>query len=91
MTTAAIENPSKETLPVGESEWLLIWRRLRRKRLAMISLVIITVIYGMGIFAPVLAPYSYTQINLDIPREGPTREHLLGTDTLGRDMLSRTM
>ena len=76
---------------MGESEWRLVWRRLRRKRLAMISLVIITIIYGMGILAPVLAPYSYTATNLDIPRQGPSWEHWLGTDTLGRDMLSRTM
>ncbi|RLT37288.1 MAG: ABC transporter permease [Chloroflexi bacterium] len=76
---------------MGESEWRLVWRRLRRKRLAMISLVIITIIYGMGILAPVLAPYSYTATNLDIPRQGPSWDHWLGTDTLGRDMLSRTM
>lgn len=80
-----------QSAPMGESEWRLVWRRLRRKRLAMISLVIITIIYGMGILAPVLAPYSYTATNLDIPRQGPSWEHWLGTDTLGRDMLSRTM
>ena len=80
-----------QSAPMGESEWRLVWRRLRRKRLAMISLVIITIIYGMGILAPVLAPYSYTATNLDIPRQGPSWDHWLGTDTLGRDMLSRTM
>ncbi len=96
MTSAAppttVETDSSvQSAPMGESEWRLVWRRLRRKRLAMISLVIITIIYGMGILAPVIAPYSYTATNLDIPRQGPTREHWLGTDTLGRDMLSRTM
>ncbi|MDA0301734.1 MAG: ABC transporter permease [Chloroflexi bacterium] len=87
--TAGVTKPPVEEM--GESEWRLIWRRLRRKRLAMISLVVIAVIYGMGIFAPVLAPYSYTEQNLDIPRQGPSWAHPLGTDTLGRDMLSRTM
>ena len=91
MSAATTEAATPEAPPLGESEWRRVWRRLRRKRLAMVSLVIIAVIYGAGIFAPVLAPYSYTATNLDIPREGPTRQHLLGTDTLGRDMLSRTM
>ena len=91
MSAATTEAATPEASPLGESEWRRVWRRLRRKRLAMVSLVIIAVIYGAGIFAPVLAPYSYTATNLDIPREGPTRQHLLGTDTLGRDMLSRTM
>ena len=91
MTTASIETVPPEALQVSENEWRIVWRRLRRKRLAMVSLVIIGIIYGAGIFAPILAPYSYTKTNLDIPRQGPSRQHLLGTDTLGRDMLSRTM
>ena len=62
-----------------------------RKRLAMISLVLIAVIYGAGLTAPIIAPYSYTEQNLDRKWEGPSRDHLLGTDTLGRDMLSRTI
>ena len=52
-------------------------------------LAVIVIIYGAGILAPLIAPYSYNQTNLDIPRQGPSRQHLLGTDTLGRDMLSR--
>lgn len=91
MATATAEAAKPPVEEMGESEWRLIWRRLRRKRLAMVSLVVIAVIYGAGIFAPLLAPYSYTQQNLDIPRQGPSWAHPLGTDTLGRDMLSRTM
>jgi ABC-type dipeptide/oligopeptide/nickel transport system permease subunit len=91
MTSTTVDATEQHAEPLGESEWRIVWRRLRRKRLAMASLVVIAIIYAMGIFAPVLAPYSYTQQNLDIPRQGPSRQHLLGTDTLGRDMLSRTM
>ncbi len=74
-----------------QSEWALVWSRLRTKRLAMLSLVIIAVIYGAGIFASLLAPYGYTDINLDRALEGPSADHWLGTDRLGRDMLSRIM
>ena len=55
----------------------------------MISLVLIIIIYGAGLFAPLVAPYSYTETNLDRGLEGPSRDHWLGTDRLGRDMLSR--
>jgi peptide/nickel transport system permease protein len=76
---------------VGRSEWVLTWERLRRKRLAMISLVVIAIIYGAGLFAPVLAPYSYNEQDLDRALEGPSSDHYLGTDRLGRDLLSRAM
>ncbi len=75
----------------GTSEWRLVLGRLRRKRLAMLSVAIISVIYGAGILAPLLAPYPSTQTDLDRPVEGPSRDHLLGTDRLGRDELSRAM
>ncbi|MCH2523412.1 MAG: ABC transporter permease [Dehalococcoidia bacterium] len=74
---------------ISKNEWVLIWRRLRAKKLAMISLVLIVIIYGAGLFAPLVAPYSYTETNLDRGLEGPSRDHWLGTDRLGRDMLSR--
>ncbi|MCH2657406.1 MAG: ABC transporter permease [Dehalococcoidia bacterium] len=74
---------------ISKNEWILIWRRLRAKKLAMISLVLIIIIYGAGLFAPLVAPYSYTETNLDRGLEGPSRDHWLGTDRLGRDMLSR--
>ncbi len=88
--TAAVEVATRQVVG-GTSEWRIVLDRLRKKRLAMGSLVIIGVIYGAGIFAPLLAPYSPTQTNLDRPVEGPSADHLLGTDRLGRDQLSRAM
>lgn len=71
--------------------WGEVWARLRRKRLAMISLGVIVLIYGAGILAPWIAPYSFTEQNLDRGLEGPSWDHLMGTDRLGRDMLSRSL
>src|SRR5690606_29247775 len=59
--TAIEEARAGDDAGMGESEWRQVWRRLRRKRLAMISLVVIAVIYGVGILAPVLAPYRWTE------------------------------
>ena len=69
----------------------LLWQRMRKKRLAMASLVVIVVVYGAGVFAPLVAPYSYTEQNLNRGLEGPSADHWLGTDRLGRDMLSRVV
>jgi peptide/nickel transport system permease protein len=87
---AAVADKSASSV-VGRSEWAIVWERLRRKKLAMISLVVIAVIYGSGMFASVLAPYSYTEQNLDRALEGSSADHWLGTDRLGRDLLSRAM
>ena len=66
-------------------------RRLLRKRIAVLALAYIAVFYFCGLFAPVVAPQSYTKQDLDHVREGPSLSHPLGTDPLGRDMLSRVI
>ena len=69
----------------------LSMRRLSRKKLAMTCLVIIVVMYGSGVFAPVVAPYGYDAQDLSVAKQGPSFSHPLGTDRLGRDLLSRVM
>jgi ABC-type dipeptide/oligopeptide/nickel transport system permease subunit len=65
--------------------------RLLRRRLAVVCLAIIVIIYLAGILAPWVAPYGYNDQNLDNTFAGPSRSHPLGTDELGRDMLSRVI
>jgi peptide/nickel transport system permease protein len=72
----------------------MFWRRLRRHRMAMAGLVVIVLLVLMAIFAPWLAPYDPTAqpTGEDVGQfyfNPPSREHLLGTDDLGRDVLSR--
>ena len=69
----------------------LILRRLARKRLAVVGLVIIVIIYLAGIFAPLVAPYGFADTDFTNTFAGPSLEHPLGTDRLGRDLLSRVM
>lgn len=71
------------------SFWVGAWRRFRRNRLAMFGLVYATLIIMIAIFAPKLTPYEYDQIDPAIALLGPSREHLMGTDTLGRDLFTR--
>jgi ABC-type dipeptide/oligopeptide/nickel transport system permease subunit len=87
--TADVELSLREGVAI--SPWALAWRRLRRKRLAMIALVAIIAFYAVGLLAPAIAPYSYRDQDLDNNLRGPTVEHPFGTDRLGRDQLSRVM
>src|SRR5256712_8288232 len=64
-------------------------RRLRRTRLAMAGGAVIVVLCFIAIFADVLAPLPYTKTNFGRLNEAPTRDYPLGTDQLGRDLLSR--
>jgi len=55
----------------------------------LIGSVIVVGLVVLAIFGPDLAPYSFSQIDVNNPLQGPTLHHLLGTDQLGRDLLSR--
>jgi peptide/nickel transport system permease protein len=54
-----------------------------------LGLIGVTLLFVAGVFAPILAPYPVNQQRLEDDLESPSREHLLGTDKLGRDTLSR--
>jgi ABC-type dipeptide/oligopeptide/nickel transport system permease subunit len=65
------------------------FRRLVRNRLAMLGMIVVAAMCVMAVFAEALAPYSYTKTNFGRLNEGPSWDHWLGTDQLGRDLLSR--
>jgi oligopeptide transport system permease protein len=64
-------------------------RRLRKNKLAMIGLVVVILLALVAIFAEALAPYPYTKTNFGRLNEPPSRDYLLGTDQIGRDLFSR--
>jgi len=82
--------PTALTLPV-RSQWQLEWQRLRRHRTAMIGLLLILVIVLAALLAPWLAPYPVDEQHLDFIRRAPDGQFRLGTDSLGRDVLSRLL
>jgi peptide/nickel transport system permease protein len=65
------------------------WRRLKKSRLAIIGLCILLLFVIAAIFADVIVPYEYAEQHLDKTFLSPSKEFLLGTDNLGRDILSR--
>ena len=93
MSIAEMEARELELDPTGGGLWHDAFQRLRRSPAAIVGAVMIAILLFLAIFAPLIAPYSPTEQNLDAIAAGccpgPSREHLLGVDDLGRDELSR--
>lgn len=73
----------------SETLWAQTSRRLKRSNTAIFGLVVVIALILVATFADVLAPYSATDTNPNTMFQMPNSQHWLGTDQLGRDMLSR--
>ncbi len=73
------------------SPWRLALRRFLRRRPAVISVVVLAIIVVGAAFADWIAPFGEVEQNLDDILQSPDGTYLLGTDTLGRDNLSRIL
>jgi peptide/nickel transport system permease protein len=71
--------------------WRDALRRLLRNGPAVLGLVFIAIFVLSALLAPVLAPSDPTVGNLSLSKQGPSFAHLMGTDLLGRDELSRVL
>jgi len=67
----------------------LFWSRFRRNGLAVAGGIIVLVLFAAAIFAPLISPYSPDDIDREQILMSPSLKHPLGTDDLGRDVLSR--
>ena len=86
----AIGIPSVEIAPKRRSRLADFFTRLvREKPLGTISGIIILIMIFVAIFGDVLAPYPYDNVEIVDRLQGPSARYLLGTDQLGRDLLSR--
>ena len=86
-----IASAQRSSLGTPRGPWLTAWRRLARNPLALAGLVVIAALTLIAILADLLAPYPFAYQDTTIARQGPSSAHWLGTDELGRDMLSRLM
>ncbi|MDX1403388.1 MAG: ABC transporter permease [Woeseiaceae bacterium] len=70
---------------------LSIWPQLRRHRLAVASIVVVSILSLACFAAPLIAPYEFDAIDLGSIRQPPSFEHWMGTDDLGRDLFTRVL
>lgn len=71
------------------SWWALARRRFLRNRVAILAVLYLAAMYLVAALAPVIAPYDPNEGDILYIHARPSREHLLGTDENGRDVLSR--
>lgn len=69
----------------------LTWKRLKKNKLAIAGLIVLISIIIISVFGPLLSPYKSDYMDVEYPNIGPCTEHILGTDQLGRDVLTRVM
>ena len=87
----------------GRSLWVDARRRLFRNRAALVSMIILGVMTAMAIFAPLLSPYTYEQIDYGLVQCAPSwwpgqdvlcragEQHWFGMDSVGRDLFIRVL
>lgn len=86
-----IEEFENTPLEKGTSLWADAFRRLRKNRLALAGFVLLIVVSVLSLAAPFIAPYSYETQDLAKGAQRPSADHWLGTDYLGRDLLTRIL
>lgn len=80
----------KKAGPKKEGMWTQTFKRVLHDRVAMIGFIGIAILVLLAIFAPVLTPYDPNQMDF-AGKEAPSLAHLMGTDELGRDYLTRLL
>ncbi len=73
----------------SESLAAIIWRQIRKNRLAILGTVILTFLLIVAVSAPIIAPYNPYETDYASVKKPPSVEHPLGVDELGRDVFSR--
>lgn len=85
VNTVSRKKRKKESLIKG------VLKRLSRNKLAMAGGIIMLIIVLAAIFAPWLTPYTYEEMDVMHILEGPSKEHICGTDIFGRDLFTRLL
>ncbi len=80
-----------ELQPMREPYFVTVVRRLARSPGAALGGIIVLVFLFISIAAPYIAPHDYDLANFSLARQGPSAEHWLGNDEIGRDLFSRLL
>ena len=89
--SVAISLPPLQVLAAEAGPWQRAWRRLRRRRGALVGLAVVVIFVALALFAPWIAPADPIATSWGAIRQAPSAAHWFGTDELGRDVLSRVI
>ncbi len=78
-------------MSTATSPWAQMWKRLRHNHVAVAGMVVLAILIAAALLAPVLTPYSYEQMEIELGAVPPNAAHWLGTDDTGRDLLTRLL
>ncbi|WP_164215285.1 ABC transporter permease subunit [Virgibacillus sp. YIM 98842] len=85
-TEMALDQNVEKSSPVKD-----FWRKFKKQRLALVAGVFILILVIIAIIGPVITPYSSDEPDYANVLQGPSLEHLAGTDNYGRDIFSRIL
>lgn len=90
MTSTTVEVAGEVMVFKKESRWKEVWRRLKKDKLAMFALVVISFMLIVAIFADFIATYDTAlKMNLRLKLALPSADHWFGCDGYGRDLFAR--
>jgi peptide/nickel transport system permease protein len=87
LNTAAAK--SKKSGVKKQNQFAVVAIRLSQNSSAVIGFIVASILVVMAVFAPLIAPYTYAELNIAQARSAPSAQHIFGTDELGRDIFSR--
>ena len=77
--------------PTARPQWRRALTRFAQNRLALAGVVVLATFGMLALLAPLLTPYGVAEVNFAMLRAGPSAQHWLGTDELGRDTFTRVV
>jgi peptide/nickel transport system permease protein len=89
--SAVLPVPLATTAPTPAGPWRRAWRKLRRRRGALVGLAVVLAFIAMALFSPWIAPQDPIATSWSAIRQAPSAEHWFGTDEIGRDVFSRVI
>src|SRR6476469_2429053 len=91
-TLATVDRRSMQQVQTKPmSPWRIVWRRLKRSRIALVGTTVFGLVLLACLLAPVIAPYGKNDIDLFNITAPASTDHWLGTDPLGRDVVTRLL